>query len=57
MVRAPGRLFEDVVWREFGELHADLAAYLNETTERLIRATIHADVRDAETAPEPLGLR
>jgi len=57
MVRAPGRLFEDVVWREFGELHADLAAYLNETTERLIRATIHADVRDVETAPEPLGLR
>jgi hypothetical protein len=55
-VRAPARLFEDVVWHEFGELHADFVAFLNETTERLIRETIHADVGDAETAPEPPGL-
>ncbi len=56
MVKAPRRLLEDVIWREFGELHTDLTAYLDETTERLIRATVHADVGDAETAPEPLGL-
>jgi len=56
MVKAPARLFDDLVWREFGELHADLAAYLNETTERLIRETIHGDAGDAETAPEPLAL-
>ena len=56
MVKAPRRLFEEVVWQEFGELHTDLSAYLDETTERLIRATVHADVGDAETAPEPLGL-
>jgi hypothetical protein len=56
MVRAPQRLFEAVVWREFNELHADLSAYLDRTTERLIRETVHADVGDAETAPEPLSL-
>ncbi len=57
MVKAPRRLFEEVVWREFNELHADLSAYLDQTTDRLIRETIHADAADAETAPEPLGLR
>jgi len=56
MVRAPARLFEELVWREFNELHADLSSFLEQTTERLIRETVHADVRDAETAPEPLGL-
>ena len=44
MVRAPRRLFEGLVWREFIELHADLAAYLDETTKRLIRETIHAEL-------------
>ena len=57
MVKAPRRLFEEVVWREFNELHADLSAYLEQTTDRLIRETVHADAADAETAPEPLGLR
>ncbi len=56
MVRAPQRLFEAVVWREFNELHADLSTFLEQTTERLIRETIHDDVGDAETAPEPLAL-
>jgi len=59
MVKAPRRLFEAVVWRQFNELHADLWAYLEQTTDRLIRETIHADAADAdaETAPEALALR
>ncbi len=57
MVKAPPRLFEDMVWREFNDLHEDLADYLDETTERLIRQTIHADAADAECAAEPPGLR
>jgi hypothetical protein len=56
MVTAPRRLFEEVVWQEFGELHADLSAYLEAMTERLIREMIFDDLRDAETAPEPLAL-
>ncbi len=46
-----------MVWREFNELRADLSRYLDETTKRVIRETVRADVRDAETAPEPLDLR
>ena len=57
MVKAPPRLFEDMVWREFNDLQADLAAYLDETTERLIRQTIHANAADAECNSEPLGSR
>lgn len=57
MVKAPRRLFEEVVWRQFNAVHADLWAYLDRTTERLIRETIHADAADAETAPEPVALR
>jgi hypothetical protein len=57
MVKAPRRLFEEVVWRQFNDVHADLWAYLEQTTERLIRETIHADAADAETAPEPVALR
>ena len=56
MVKAPQRLFDEVVWRQFCVLHDDLWAYLEQTTKRVIRETIHADVTDAETAPEPLGL-
>ena len=56
MVKAPRRLFEAVVWRQFNDLHADLWAYLEQTTERLIRQTIHPGAADAETATEPLGL-
>jgi hypothetical protein len=57
MVNAPRQLFNEVVWRQFCELHDDLWAYLDRTTERVIRETIHADSADAETAPESLGLR
>jgi hypothetical protein len=57
MVKAPRRLFDEVVWRQFNVLHADLWAYLEQTTERLIRDTIHADAADAETAPEAVALR
>src|SRR5579871_1283417 len=28
MVKAPRRLFHEVVWRQFGDLHTDLWAYL-----------------------------
>ena len=37
MVSAPRRLFEEVLWREFNELHADLSRLFDQTTDRLIR--------------------
>ena len=45
------------VWRQFSELHTDLWLYFEQTTERLIRESIHADTADAETAVEPASLR
>jgi hypothetical protein len=53
MVTAPEKAFNDIVWREFKELHAELARYFEETTETLIRNAVHADTADAETVPEP----
>lgn len=57
MVKAPRQAFEAVVWREFHDLHADLQAYLEETTERVIRATVYADAADVDIAPEPARRR
>jgi hypothetical protein len=56
MVKAPRRFFDAVVWRQFNDVHADLWAYFEQTTERLIRDTISADAADAETVKEPIGL-
>jgi hypothetical protein len=57
MVKAPRRLFDAVVWRQFSDVHTDLWTYFEQTTERLIREAIHTDKTDAEVAPEPIGLR
>ncbi|HXZ16512.1 MAG TPA: hypothetical protein VEH77_11165 [Roseiarcus sp.] len=56
MVKAPQRLFDAMVWRQFNELHADLWRYFESTTERLIHEAIHADTTDAEMAVEPLRI-
>jgi hypothetical protein len=57
MIRASKHIFDDVVWRQFTQLHADLRAYLEETTTRLIREAVHSDTADAETVVEPMALR
>jgi hypothetical protein len=57
MVKAPAKAFDDIVWREFKELHAELQRYFEETTETLIRNSVHADTTDAETVPEPRAIK
>lgn len=57
MVRAPKRAFDEVVWRQFSVLHADLQAYLEETTSRLIREAVEADTGDIDEVNEPQALR
>ena len=54
MVRAPRGFMEQVLWREFADLNADLQAYLNEVTLKLIREEVHADTSDAQELPEAL---
>ena len=57
MVRAPKRAFDDVVWRQFTDLHTDLQIYLEETTSKLIREALEADTGDIDEVAEPQALR
>lgn len=57
MVRAPKRAFDDVVWRQFTDLHTDLQTYLEETTSKLIREALEADTGDIDEVAEPQALR
>jgi hypothetical protein len=54
MVRAPRR-FIDLLWREFADLNADLQAYLQEVTLKIIREEVHGDTSEAQEVPEPLA--
>src|SRR5712664_636930 len=54
MVRAPRRFIEQVLWREFRDLDADLQAYLHEVTLKVIREEVYADTSEAQEVPEAL---
>jgi hypothetical protein len=56
MVKAPRRLFDAVVWRQFSDVRTDLWTYFEQTTERLIREAIHTDTTDVEVATDLIGL-
>ena len=57
MVRAPQRFFNAVVWSQFGDMHKDLWAHFEETTDRLIREAVHSDTSDAVTVAPAIGMR
>jgi hypothetical protein len=54
MLRSPKDFINEVLWPEFTELDRVLQNYLREVTLRVIREEIHADVSDAQEAPEAL---
>lgn len=54
MIRAPRRFLDEVLWREFCDLNADLQAYLNEVTLKVIREEVFADTSEAQEIPEAL---
>lgn len=54
MVRAPRRFIQEVLWREFCDLDADLQAYLHEVTLKVIREEVYADTSDAPEVPDAL---
>ena len=56
VLRAPRRFVEDVLWPEFRELDAELRAYLQEVTLRLIREEVYADTSEAPEVAEPPAL-
>ena len=57
MVRAAKQAFDQVVWRQFTDLHADLQAYLERTTMELIRNAVEADDSDVDEVVETHALR
>jgi hypothetical protein len=56
VVRAPASFVEAVLWPEFRELDAALAAYLSEITDRVIREEVHGETGEAEEVSEPARL-
>ena len=54
MIRAPRRFIDQVLWREFADLNAELQAYLQDVTLKLIREEVHGDTSDAQEVPEAL---
>ena len=53
MIKAPKSFVEQVLWPEFQELNAALAAYLSEITEKVIREEVHGETAEAEEIDEP----
>jgi len=47
VVRTPRRFVDDVLWPEFKEVDAELRAYLEEVTQRMIREEVFSDTSDA----------
>lgn len=46
MLRVTERFFDTVLYPEFCDLHDELAAYFEETTDHLIRTVMHSDGND-----------
>ena len=57
MLRAPRDFVDQVLWPEFKELQAELHAYLEEVTLRVIREQVHSDASDASEVPQGLPSR
>lgn len=54
MLRVPKKFVDQVLLREFREMNAELARYLNEVTTRLIREEVHRDTSEAPDASEQI---
>lgn len=56
MARVAPRFVDETLWPEFQEIHAVLASYLDEVTNRVLTQMIHGDVSEAAVVSEPLQL-
>ncbi len=56
VVRAPQSFLDSVLWPEFSALNKALAAFLADTTTRIIRDEVDRDTREAEEVPEPKAI-
>src|SRR5262249_38644836 len=53
-VRAPRRFLDDVLWRQFSSIDAEMRAYLSEMTLKVVRDEICADTREVGEIVEVL---
>ena len=56
MARVPQSFVDDVLWPEFERINDVLHEYLDETTNRVIAETIHADYSEAEVEEDSRAL-
>jgi hypothetical protein len=56
MARVAARFVDETLWPEFQEIHAVLASYLDEVTNRVLTQMIHGDTSEAAVVSQPLQL-
>ena len=48
--------FDDTLWPEFNKISPELEAYLQEVTDRVVKAVLHEDSSDAVVVDQPLRI-
>jgi hypothetical protein len=56
MVQVPERFVNETLWPEFEKINAELNAYLQEVTDRVVKQVLHEDSSDAMVVERPLQL-
>jgi tRNA nucleotidyltransferase (CCA-adding enzyme) len=56
MVKVPERFVAETLWPEFQKINAELNAYLQEVTDRVIKKVLHEDSSDVIIVDRPLQL-
>jgi tRNA nucleotidyltransferase (CCA-adding enzyme) len=56
MVQVPERFVSETLWPEFQKINAELNAYLQEVTDRVVKEVLHEDSSDAVVVDRPLQL-
>lgn len=56
MVQVPQTFVDETLWPEYESLNDELRTYLQEVTDRVVRAVLHEDSSDAMVVEEPLQI-
>ena len=56
MVQVPEQFVTETLWPEFEKIDAELNAYLQEVTDRVVKQVLHEDSSDAVVVERPLQL-
>ena len=56
MVKAPKSFVDKTLWPEFQKINSELANYLQEVTDRVVKRVLHEDSSDAVVVEQPLPI-